>query len=79
MVPTHNDRGWPVGENHPRARISNDTVHEIRYLHEVRGLAYKEIVALFADRGLRLRYRYVKKICNYETRTQAGELAPRDD
>lgn len=77
MGPTHNDRGWPIGEHHPRARISNDTIHEIRNLHEARGLAYKQILAALAERSVRVSYDYVKRVCNYRTRVQA-EMAPRD-
>ena len=61
-----------IGEQHHRARIPDAVVRELRDLRENKSLQYKELVELFALRGVRLTYSVVKKICSYERRV--GDL-----
>jgi len=62
-----------TGDEHHRTRIPDAIVYELRDLREHKALRYKELVELFALRGVHLTYSVVKKICRYERRT--GVLA----
>lgn len=60
-----NDRGRRIGEDHPRATLSDDTVDLIRELHEDEGRSYCYIAM-----RLKISYHTIKKICRYERRAQ---------
>lgn len=66
--PRRNERGYRVGEHHHRATIADAVVHELRELHEHRGISYVQLVELFRARGITIRYNAVRKICRYERR-----------
>lgn len=65
-----NEEGRRVGECHHRAKISDAVVHELRDLHEHKGLRYRQLIEMFAERGVKLSESNVKKICNYMRRNQ---------
>lgn len=58
----------PVGERHHRATIPDAVVRELRDLYEYRKVRCRELVELFAKRGIVLRYRTVRKIVAYQRR-----------
>lgn len=65
---TRNERGWRTGESHPRARLTDAVVIEIRDLHEHRQMRYQQIIELFAERKLKLTYHVVRALCLYKRR-----------
>lgn len=69
-----NDRGWRIGENHPRAKLTDAVVCELRDLHEQKGIRYAQLVELLSARGIETTERTVKAICNYTRRTQGRSM-----
>lgn len=67
-----NDEGRRIGEGHHRAKIPDAVVHELRDLHEHKGIRYRQLIAIFEERGVKLTYSTVKKICNYMRRNQTA-------
>lgn len=65
LVVPLNEYGRRIGEHHPNARISDETVDRIRELHEDFGWGYLAICA-----ELKLSLTAVRKICTYERRAQ---------
>ena len=76
-----NDRGYRIGEDHHRSTIPNEVVHELRALHEHKGIRYRQLIEIFAQRDppIVLRYSAVKKICNYESRVMNASEVVRDE
>jgi len=62
-----NENGRPIGENHHRSTISDETVDLIRELHEDEGISTIRIAL-----RLKLNKETVRKICNYERRAQTA-------
>ncbi len=60
-----NERGIRIGQYHHKATIPDDTVDQIRDLHEIRGLSYGQLSIKF-----RMSYHTIKKLCRYERRAQ---------
>ena len=60
-----NESGLRVGESHPRARLSDAQVDEMRTLHEEKGRSYAWIAM-----RMKIPVATAKKICRYERRNQ---------
>ena len=73
-----NERGWRVGENHPRATLTNAVVCAIRSMREHQGMRYRAIVEELRLRGVTASSSTVKAICNYTRRTQGASLGKAD-
>jgi AraC-like DNA-binding protein len=58
-----NDMNQPLGEHHPRARLSDETVLLIRDLYEREDWSMMRIA-----RKLQLSFWTVRRICRYQTR-----------
>jgi len=69
-----NERGRRIGEDHPRATLSNDAVDLIRELHEDEGRSYGYIAI-----KMKISVNTIKKICRYERRAQIPERWVRVD
>jgi len=67
MRVAYNDLGRRIGEGHPRARLTDAQVREIREQHEQLGLGYRNLA-----RRLGLKVWTVKKILNFERRGQVA-------
>lgn len=65
---TRNVRGYRVGESHGRATQSDALVRELRFLYEAQGVSCRELIALFAERGVVIRYRWLRKIVAHQIR-----------
>ncbi len=70
-----NARGNRIGESHPRARIPDAVVFELRELHDHRQIRYQQLVEMFkegdcesAPKGIKLTYPVVRDICTYKRR-----------
>jgi len=61
-----NDRNIPVGEDHPRAVLTNHEVELMRKLREVDGFSYTRLADIFG-----VSIETVGRICRYERRAQA--------
>jgi len=59
-------KGWPTGERHHRARLSNHDVELMRQLHEDHGLTVYQIAQKFE-----VPYSTARDICKYRTRCAA--------
>lgn len=60
-----NEAGYPVGETHPNARLTDAQVDEIRNLHETGRWGYTALAERFGvSRSL------IAAICRYEIRVQ---------
>lgn len=76
-----NDRGYAIGENHARAKLSDKDIELILELREA-GLSYGEISKKFDD-GVTVSKGHVRDICNGRRRAQVPtdwrlrEMAPR--
>lgn len=68
VILAYNEKGFPVGETHYNARISNAMVDLIRERHEDDGLGYRRIA-----KELGIAYTTVRKICTYDRRAQTPE------
>ena len=62
-----NDAGLRVGEDHPRAKLTDEEVERMRTLHEKERIGYKRLARMFE-----LSRRTVAKICRYEMRNQTA-------
>ncbi|WP_288076436.1 hypothetical protein [Pseudomonas sp.] len=60
-----NEKGNRIGQNHPRARFTDDQVDRIRDLHEDHGMTYDQLSALF-----QCHKQTIASICQYRTRAQ---------
>jgi IS30 family transposase len=59
-----NERGLRIGEDHPRAELTDAEVERIRELHE-EGMSYRQLAEKFEQsKGA------IAKICRYERRGQ---------
>lgn len=66
------DYGVPVGEDHPRAKLTDVEVNKIRDLFEHYGFSYNDIAAMF-----NVPKSTVSSICRYERRaTSAVDWRP---
>ncbi len=72
--PERNENGWRIGEGHPRARLTDAQVCQIRDLHEYRGMRYAEVVVAMREAGVRVSYSYVKRVCLYQRRAQGRSV-----
>lgn len=63
MPPAGDGTRYPRGQEHPRARLTDEQVAEIRDLHEQGGLGYKRLAARFNTSPSTIR-----NICTYATR-----------
>jgi hypothetical protein len=63
-----NEGGWRVGDSHHNAIVPDAVVHELRDLFEHKGLRCRQLIELFAERGIVLRYRWLRKVVAYQTR-----------
>lgn len=61
----YSELGHRIGETHPRATISDETVDMIREYHEERGWSYERI-----SRKVKISYHTIAKLCRYERRAQ---------
>lgn len=60
-----NERGLRIGEDHPRAELTDAEVERIRELHE-EGMSYRQLAEKFEQsKGA------IAKICRYERRGQS--------
>lgn len=62
-----NDKGLRVGEDHQRAKLTDQDVERMRQLHEVDGIGYRRLCKMFE-----VSHTAVRRICNYEMRNQAA-------
>ena len=60
-----NHRGFPVGQYHHRARLTDEQVDMIRTMAEEHGRSRRWI-----SMKLRIPYKTIEKICRYERRAQ---------
>jgi len=60
-----NENGLRIGETHPRSTISDDTVYQIRTLHEENKKSYGQLAMKF-----KLPVCTISKLCRYERRAQ---------
>lgn len=60
-----NDRGWRVGEDHQRAKLTDHEVELMRRLHEVEKIGYRQLAKMFD-----IARTTVRDICNYRRRNQ---------
>lgn len=60
-----NEQGRRIGEDHQRAKISDETVGRLRELHEAQGLGSRRLAKMFG-----LNRRTVQDILRYRTRAQ---------
>ena len=61
---TLNEDGRRIGESHPRAKLSDNDVDDIRDMFD-QGVSIKQLAARFGYHE-----RYVRKICQFEARNQ---------
>ena len=61
---TLNEDGRRIGESHPRAKLSDNDVDDIRDMFD-RGVSTHQIAARF-----QLHERYVRKLCDFKARNQ---------
>jgi DNA invertase Pin-like site-specific DNA recombinase len=61
-----NEKGLRVGEDHPRAKITNRDVELIRRLHE-EGMPYRELAQKFEISRMQ-----AWRICSYRERAQSA-------
>lgn len=71
------ERGWRCGESHPRVRLTDAVVTEIRDLHELvehGQLRYRAIIEVFAKRKppIPLTYHVVRELCLYKRRCRVS-------
>jgi len=64
-VKARNELGYPIGEDHHNAKLSDSDVHLIRELHEEYGLSFREIAEKFE-----VAWETVRDIVNYKRRAQ---------
>jgi hypothetical protein len=62
-----NDAGLRVGEDHQRAKLTDEEVERMRTLHEKEHIGYGRLARMFE-----LSKRTVAKICRYEMRNQSA-------
>lgn len=60
-----NDGGYPVGQDHHNAKLTNDQVDRIRDLHEDYGLTYRQLAAMYG-----VSKSMIAGICQYRRRAQ---------
>lgn len=60
-----NEYGRPIGQNHHRAHVPDETIDLIREMREDQHLSYGQIA-----KELGLKRSYVQKVANYEIRAQ---------
>lgn len=63
-----NEQGYRIGSSHHNARLSDETVDQIRDMHEDMSFGYRKIAKL-----LGLSRHVVAKICRYERRAQTPD------
>lgn len=62
-----NDAGLRVGEDHQRAKLTDEEVDRMRTMHEKEHIGYRRLARMFE-----LSTRTVAKICRYEMRNQTA-------
>jgi hypothetical protein len=62
-----NEAGLRVGEDHPRAKLTDEEVERMRAMHEQEHIGYRRLAKMFE-----LSKRTVAKICRYEMRNQSA-------
>lgn len=63
-----NEQGCRIGENHPRAKLSDATIDLIRELHEDKDKSYGYIAM-----KLNVSKSFVQMICTYRRRAQTPD------
>jgi DNA invertase Pin-like site-specific DNA recombinase len=63
-----NEQGYRIGSSHHNARLSDETIDQIRDMHEDQSYGYRKIAKL-----LGLSRHVVAKICRYERRAQTPD------
>lgn len=63
-----NEQGYRIGMSHHNARISDETVDQIRDLHEEENIGYRRLAQMFG-----LTRSVIQKICTYERRAQTPD------
>ncbi len=67
LIPV-NERGFRIGEGHPKVTLSDEVIDRIRELHEDEGKSYGYIAL-----RLNISKVYVQMICTYRRRAQTPE------
>lgn len=60
-----------VGQDHPRAALTDAEVDLMRHMHEVEKIGYRQLAKMFE-----IGKTTVRDICNYRTRCSTPEYAP---
>lgn len=63
-----NDMGYVIGQDHPKAKLSDIDVDLIRELHEDYFFSYDKIVWVFRLRSTKVSKGFVRDICKYRRR-----------
>lgn len=74
-----NDRGYPVGEDHHRAKLSDAQVDTVRDLREAGRLSYEQLSVYLEFWGCEVSVSTIKKICQYRRRVATRERCVRRD
>lgn len=67
-----NERGLRVGEDHQRAKLTDQQVEEIRDMREQEGLLPRAIMKRLKRLEVEVSMSTIKKICLYQRRTSVG-------
>ncbi|MCY1201815.1 hypothetical protein D9M72_132860 [compost metagenome] len=62
-----NEHGWRVGEDHPKATLTDHDVELMRQMHEQEGVGYKRLAKMFDASVAQAR-----NICLYRQRAQTA-------
>lgn len=60
-----NESGYPLGQDHHNAKLTNEQVDRIRDLHEEHGLSYTQLAAMYC-----VSKSMIAGICQYRRRAQ---------
>ena len=63
-----NELGYRIGASHHNARIPDETIDQIRDMHEGQGISYDRLAVIF-----QLQKSCIQKICKYERRAQTPQ------
>lgn len=64
-----NDAGFVIGQDHPKAKLSDDDVDLIRELHEDQNFGYAKLAWLFTRKTKgKVSKGYIRDICTYRRR-----------
>lgn len=66
-----NEKGYVIGQDHPRAKLTDDHVDLIRELHEESGYSYNKLAWIFSRlTKSKVSKLYIRDICTYRRRCQ---------